>query len=217
VVTSSRVGALYLSSLSEMKVPIVLINNQHSGAFVHGVMIANREASRLATAHLTALGHRRIAYIGDRNGYHSDTERCAGYREALGEANIPFDAELVVHGDGKPEGGLAATAGLLKQSQPPTAIFCYNDMTALGALRSIHDAGQRVPRDISVVGFDDLFLASYTEPPLTTVRQPMRGMGELAMQHLLKLMSGSEPPQTLNISAELVIRKSTAPPRKETR
>lgn len=215
VVTSSRVGALYAPLLSEMRVPIVLINNQHSGKFIHSVMIANEEASRMATAHLIGLGHRRIAYIGDRHGHQSDAERCAGYRDALAAAGIAAARELIAAGDGKPEGGMAAAKKLLALRKPPTAIFCYNDMTALGALRSIHEAGLGVPRDVSVVGFDDLFIASYTAPPLTTVRQPMRRMGKLAMEHLLKLMSGSEPAQTIHLPAELVIRQSTAPPRKE--
>ena len=110
---------------------------------------------------------------------------------------------------------MLAMRNLLASSEPPTAVFCYNDMTALGALRSIHEAGLKVPRDISVVGFDDLFLASYMQPPLTTVRQPMRRMGQLAMEHLLQLASGSAPSQTVHIPAELVVRQSTAPPRKD--
>ncbi len=108
VITSSRVGALYTPLLSEMMVPIVLINNQHPGQFVHSVMIENLNASREATNHLIGLGHRRIAYVGDQYGHQSDTERFAGYREALEQAALPFLPELVVHGDGKPEGGVLA-------------------------------------------------------------------------------------------------------------
>src|ERR1700676_465434 len=95
IVTASRVGALYLPLLSEMMVPIVLVNNQHPGAFVHSVMIENVEGSLAAARHLIAFGHRRIAYLGDQLGYQSDTERFAGYRQALEEAGIPFLPELV--------------------------------------------------------------------------------------------------------------------------
>jgi DNA-binding LacI/PurR family transcriptional regulator len=141
VVTSSRVGALYLPLLSEMMVPIVLVNNQHPGAFVHSVMIGNLEGSRTATEHLVALGHRRIAYLGDQFGYQSDTERFAGYREALDNAGIPFLPELVVHGDGKPEAAMRAMEKLLALAKPPTAVCCYNDMSALGAMKSIRLTG----------------------------------------------------------------------------
>jgi DNA-binding LacI/PurR family transcriptional regulator len=211
VVTSSRVGALHTPMLSEMMVPMVLINNQHPGEFVHSVMIDNLQASREATGHLLSLRHRRIGYVGDQFGHHSDAERFAGYREALQRAATPFLAELVVHGDGKSEGGTAAMNQLLKLAAPPTAVFCYNDMTALGALRAIHAHGLRVPADISVVGFDDLFFAPYTLPPLTTVRQPRREMGRMALESLLKLMAGEEPAE-IRVPAELIVRESTAAP-----
>jgi len=214
VVTSSRVGALHTPMLSELMVPIVLINNQHPGEFVHSVMIENLQASRTATGHLTGLGHRRIGYVGDRFGHHSDAERFAGYREALEAAGAPFLPELVVHGDGKPEGGTAAVNQLLDLPEPPTAVFCYNDMTALGALRAIRGRGLGVPADISLVGFDDLFFASYTQPPLTTVRQPRRKMGRMALESLLKLMSGKEPAETIKVPAELIVRESTAKSRR---
>jgi DNA-binding LacI/PurR family transcriptional regulator len=148
VVTSSRVGALYLPLLSEMMVPIVLVNNQHPGAFVHSVMIGNLEGSRAAAEHLVGLGHRRIAYLGDQFGYQSDTERFAGYREALDKAGIPFLPELVVHGDGKPEAAMRAMEKLLALAERPTAVCCYNDMSALGAMKSIRLKGLRVPEDM---------------------------------------------------------------------
>lgn len=212
VVTSSRVGALYLPLLSEMGVPIVLVNNQHPGAFVHSVMIGNVAGSRAAANHLIGLGHRRIAYMGDQFGYQSDAERLEGYRQALDEAGIPFHHELVVRGNGKPEEAVRAMETLLALPERPTAVCCYNDMSAVGAMRAIHLAGLRVPEDISVVGFDDLFLSSYTQPRLTTVRQPMRRMGLLAMESLFRLMSGEDSAIRVTVDAELIVRESTAPP-----
>lgn len=209
VVTSSRVGALYLPLLSEMRVPIVLVNNQHPGEFVHSVMIANLEGSREAARHLIELGHRRIAYLGDQFGYQSDTERFEGYREALEAAGIPLQPELAVHGDGKPEEANSAMGKLLALAEPPTAVCCYNDMSALGAMQAIHQHGLRVPEDISLVGFDDLFIASYTQPPLTTVRQPMRKMGLLAMESLFQLMSGEGTEIRIKVQPELIVRGST--------
>jgi DNA-binding LacI/PurR family transcriptional regulator len=210
VVTSSRVGALYLPLLSEMRVPIVLINDQHPGAFVHSVMIANFEGSRAAANHLIALGHRRIGYIGDKFGYQSDTERFGGYRAALEAAGISVVPELAVHGDGKPEEAMRAMESLLNLHEPPTAVCCYNDRTALGAMRQIRAHRLRVPDDISIVGFDDIFLAAYTDPPLTTIRQPMRNMGVLAMESLFQLMSGEEKEIRIKVDPELVVRESTA-------
>jgi DNA-binding LacI/PurR family transcriptional regulator len=214
IVAASRVGALHLSALSRMRIPIVLVNNQHPSEFVHSVAIANAQAAREATRHLVALGHRRIAYIGDRFGYQSDTERFAGYRQALAEADLPFEPELVVHGNGKPDGAPPAVARLLALAAPPTALFCYNDMTALGALRYLRSCGLRVPEDLSLVGFDDLFLAEYTDPPLTTMRQPMWQMGRAAARMLLDLLEGSATVDNVQMPAELILRQSTAPPRR---
>lgn len=209
IVTSSRVGALYLPMLEEMRVPIMLVNNQYPGAFVHAVMITNLQGTRAAVQHLIGLEHRRIAYLGDQFGYQSDVERMSGYREALGAAGIPFHPELIVYGDSRTEAAIGAMNKLLDLEHPPTAVCCYNDMTALGALHAIHARGLRVPEDVSVTGFDDLFFTPYTQPPLTTVRQPIHRMGQLAMENLVKLISGEESVPLVKVDAELVIRQST--------
>ena len=213
IVTSSRVGALYLPLLKELQVPIVLVNDQYPGEFVHSVMIANREGTRAATEHLIGLGHRRIAYLGDRNGYQSDAERLGGYKEALAAASIDFAPELAAEGDGQPEAAIAVMDALLRLHHPPTAVCCYNDMSALGAMRAIRARGLRVPEDVSVTGFDDLFFAAYLTPALTTVRQPMRRMGQMAMEKLFKLMSGLTSGQDsvvqIKVEAELIVRGST--------
>ncbi len=209
IVTSSRVGSDYLPMLAQLNVPMVLVNDQYPGDFVHSEMIANEEGSRAATEHLIGLGHRRIAYVGDRSGYQTETERLEGYKQALAGAGIEFDGELAVHGDGRAEGAAQAMAALLTLPEKPTAVCCYNDMTAMGAIRAIHGCGLRVPEDVSVTGFDDLFFAEYLEPPLTTVRQPMRRMGEMAMENLLKLMSGEVSVAQAKVEAELIVRKST--------
>ncbi len=216
IVTASRVGALYMPLLSGLKIPIVLINNQHPDApdeFIYSVMIDNIKASTLVMKHLIGLGHRRIAYIGDQAGFQSDTERFAGYRQSLAFAGYPFLPELVVHGNGKPEGGRQAMEKLLSLPTPPTAVFCYNDMSALGALRALYGHGINVPDDISLVGFDDLAIASYTSPLLTTVGQPKQQMGRMAMETMLKLISGVDTKANIKVDGELIIRESTAPPK----
>jgi DNA-binding LacI/PurR family transcriptional regulator len=213
LVNSSRVGALYLPLLSEMRVPIVLINNQHPGEFIYSVTIDNLNAGREATRHLVDLGHQRIGYVGNQFGIQADTERFAGYRQVLEEAGLGFEPELVAHGDGGPEGGLRAMRRLLQLPEPPTAVFCYNDMEALGALRAARERDLKVPGDLSVVGLDDLYLSSYSDPPLTTVRQPKHEMGRLAAQILVDLLAGGKPEVQVTIPGTLVVRESTAPPR----
>jgi DNA-binding LacI/PurR family transcriptional regulator len=213
IVTSSRVGAQYVPLFSHMQVPVVLLNNQHPSQVAHSVMIDNVQASLDATRHLIALGHRRIAYLGDQYGYQSDAERYAGYRQALEEGGLPVEPQLVAHGDGKPEGAEAAMADLLALPRPPSAVFCYNDLSALGAMRQISARGLRIPADISVVGFDDLYISQYISPPLTTVRQPMRQMGRMAMETLLQIFSGAESGHDITVPGELIVRQSTAPPK----
>jgi DNA-binding LacI/PurR family transcriptional regulator len=213
LVTASRVGALYLPLLAELQVPIVLINNQHPDEFAHSVLIDNVTASCEAVRHLIQLGHERIAYVGDQFGFQSDTERFAGYRQALDLAGLSFLPGLVCHGNGKPEGGRDSAKKLLAFADPPTAVFCYNDMTALGVLDVFRWRSIRVPKDISVVGFDDLLIASYTHPPLTTVRQPKRQMGQIAMEMLLDLLSGTDSKSIVKVQGELIVRESTASPK----
>ena len=216
LVTASRVGALYVPLLVQLKVPIVLINNQHPDQpdeFIYSVTIDNIKASLEVMRHLIGLGHKRIAYIGDRAGFQSDTERLAGYRQGLAFAGYPFLPELVVHGDGKPEGGGQAMEKLLALPTPPTAVFCYNDMSALGALRVVHGHGIKVPEELSLVGFDDLAIASYTSPMLTTVSQPKQQMGRMAMEMMIKLLSGSVFKTNIKVEGKLIIRESTALPK----
>jgi len=215
IVTSSRVGARYLPLMEKMRIPVVLLNNQHASEFAHSVVIDNVEASRAVTRHLLELGHRRIAYLGDRFGYQSDTERFAGYRHAVEEAGLEFAPELVVHGDGRPEGGEQAVTELLALAAPPTAVFCYNDMSAVGVMRQVHARGLGIPADFSVAGFDDLYLSQYLQPPLTTVRQPMHQMGRMAMETLLRIMNGEECTQIQRVAGEVIVRESTARPKGE--
>ncbi len=178
---------------------------------MYSVAIDNLTASREATTHLIQLGHTRVAYIGDRDGFQSDTDRFGGYRQALEHADIPFQPHLVAHGDGKPAGGEEAADQLLRLPERPTGIFCFNDMTALGVLHALRSHKLRVPEDVSVVGFDDLFFAPYTYPPLTTVKQPKEHMGRLATEIVLKLLAGTSCEYNVKVQGELVIRESTGP------
>lgn len=212
LVTASRVGELYISISSEMRIPIVLINNQHDGEFVYSVSIDNIGGAFAATMHLIELGHKDIAYLGDHLGFQTDKERLTGYRRALASHGLSFRKQLIVHSNGLPEGSAEAVGGLLSLRRRPTAIFCYNDMSALGAIESARSKGLRLPEDLSIVGFDDLFFSRYLQPPLTTIGQPKREMGGTAMSILLSLLAGDDPKKQIWVPGELIVRSSTKPP-----
>lgn len=214
LVMASRVGAAYLPLLADMNIPIVLINNQNPAAgFVHSIAIDNTLASQSAVRFLIQLGHKRIAYIGGRDGYQSDAERLNGFRQALAAANIAVDEKYIVQGDASPEGGQIAMQRLLALASPPTAVFCYNDMTALGALSAAQQRSLKVPEDLSIIGFDDLAISSYLNPPLTTVRQPKHQMGCAATQAILSLINGAKVENRRSVQCDLIVRESTAPPK----
>jgi LacI family repressor for deo operon, udp, cdd, tsx, nupC, and nupG len=210
----SRLGPIHVPILAGMNIPVVVMNGQGTAHFAHSIVVDNVAAGHSVVRFLAQLGHRRIAYIGDRFGCASNDARQAGYREGLLAYGLPYQPELVLVGDVQPESGMAAMEQLLMLPEPPTAVFCYDDLTALGALRAITRRHLRVPEDISVVGFDDLLIAQYTQPPLTTIRQPTRVMGRLAAETLLQLLAGKPAPETRRLPTELIVRESTAPPPK---
>jgi DNA-binding LacI/PurR family transcriptional regulator len=215
IVTSSRVGALYQDHLERLHVPVVLINNRsrERGSYTFSVRVDNHHGGCLATEHLIELGHRRIAYVGGPANHSDDEERQAGYRQALDKAGVAVDPALVVQGTGRAGGGVRALSALMALDQPPTAAFCYNDMTAVGLLHAAWARGLEVPRDLAVVGFDDIPLASFVQPPLTSIAQPTAMMGRWAVEMVLALMAngGSTTEEVSNIVAQgrLVVRESS--------
>jgi DNA-binding LacI/PurR family transcriptional regulator len=212
LVASSRLGAQYQSLFDELEAPMVLLNNQHPSEMAHSVSIDNMDGGYQVTAHLIALGHRDIAYIGDQSGLQSDEERFGGFQAAMKNAGLKIRRDLVVRGDGKQAGGKERAVELLALAVRPTAIFCYNDMTALGVIEEIHAKGWRVGKEVSVIGFDDLFFAASLEPPLTTFRQPKRELGKQAMQLLLAILRGQEAERKVVVRGELIVRGSTGKP-----
>ena len=216
IVTSSRVGALYLDHLERFGVPIVLINNhsEDSGRYTYSVSVDNQHGGHRATAHLIQMGHRRIAYISRPSDFKSNQERQAGYCQALAEADIPCDPTLVVPGTGRTGGGERALPTLMGLDEPPTAVFCYNDMTAIGLLRAARETGLTIPEDLAVVGFDDILLASYVSPSLTTIAQSKAEMGQLAMHMALDLMQTTNPAaegiSDIVVKGKLIKRESSA-------
>ncbi|MEW5717082.1 MAG: LacI family DNA-binding transcriptional regulator [Chloroflexota bacterium] len=213
IVTASRVGALYQDHLGRIGVPVVLLNNhsEQSGRYLYTVTVDNQHGARLATQHLIELGHRRIAYIAGPADHSSNAGRMEGYRQALTEAGISFVPDLVAPGDGKMDAGMQALPALMNPAARPTGLFCYNDMTAIGVLRAARQLGVDIPRDLSIVGFDDIAFASFVTPPLTTIAQPQFEMGQQAMRMLLTRIrqSSDAPISDILIKGKLIVREST--------
>jgi DNA-binding LacI/PurR family transcriptional regulator len=174
----------------------------------------NWSGGRAATRHLIELGHRRIAMISGPPEVLCCAARFDGYRSALASAGLPADPRYVVHAELTREDAAAAAGGLLALPERPTAIFTANDLQALGVYQAARDAGLRIPQDLSVVGFDDLPVVAWVDPPLTTVHQPLTEMAVAATELALALGRGEAAGQLgLEIATSLTVRQSTAPPK----
>ena len=176
---------------------------------VSGVQIDNAGAAREVMAYLHGLGHRRIAVLG---GQDDSQVSLARFRGVAG-ARDGLDALTCLNGDFSIDSGAALAAELLSRTPRPTAIFCFSDDMAMGALHAVRQAGLSCPRDVSVVGFDDIAAARFTAPPLTTVRQPMREIGRRCVRVLLAILNGEQTDRVIEtLPHELVTRASTAAP-----
>ena len=192
--------------------PLVQCCEYLEGAAVSHVTIDNRAAARDAVRHLVSLGHLRIGMVSCRNHFVSTRNRFEGYKDALAEAGIPFDPESVEYGDYGFESGRRAAARLLDLpgARRPTALVAISDLMALGAVRAVQEAGLSVPKDIAVVGFDNIVYASMGEPQITTIAQPQYELGRTAMEILLRQLRGeSSAPENVSIAHELLIQGST--------
>ncbi len=211
VVTTGQDAAL-ARQLEGLGVPTVLVDREIE---VHQqpcdlVETAHREGGRMATRHLLWLGHRRIACIGGPQDLAPSTQRVEGWRDALAEAGVDGGG-LLWHGDFTSQSGYEAMQSVLASPRPPTAVFVGNDLMAIGALCAVHERGLRVPEAMSIVGFDDIALAAFTSPPLTTVAQPKRQIGVAAVDMLLERIDGARrEPRQLLLQPELRLRASTA-------
>lgn len=190
------------------RVPTVVTGRQLSGPGLLSMNFANVEGALMATRHLIELGHRRIVHILGPREHADSRERKEGYRRALKEAGIAYDASLVVQGDYSEAGGLKAVSHLMESRKDFTAIFAANDQTAYGAALGLYRRGLRIPEDVAMVGFDDLSGSQYSIPPLTTIRQPVYQLGELGAQAVLAMLRG-EAPQGELPPPVLVTREST--------
>jgi LacI family transcriptional regulator len=203
----------YVAQLRQERYPFVLIDHDSEAPGCNVVNAANRSGTHDGISYLIGLGHRRIGFITGRPDVGAARARYAGYRDALSEAGIPLDESLVVEGDFLEPRGHEAARELLALAHPPTAIFASSDVAAFGVLAAARDAGREVPRDLSVLGFDDIVEASYVGAALSTVRQPLREMGRVAVQRLLSLLADpSQPAERIVMDTELIVRQTTTAP-----
>jgi LacI family transcriptional regulator len=172
----------------------------------------NRESVMTAVEYLIGLGHRRIAFIQGTVATPSSVKRMAGFLDAIRAAGLLVDESLIVPGDYTRVGGRKAMAELLNRSNPPTAVVCANDLSALGALEEAQLRGHKVPQSVSIVGFDDIDEAVHAAPPLTTIRLSPHEIGVVAAQKLIERLNGREESSSTFLNGELIVRKSTASP-----
>lgn len=222
LICSTAAGEEYRAQLDHFSMPSVVVNNEAAEEIEFSVYHDNLEGSRQIVDYLIRLGHRRIAYVGNTVSGRATADRLLGYKAALEAATIEVDRKLIVgSNNGKPEGGAKAAVELLALPELPTAVVCYNDMMAFGVIKTLQDAGCRIPEDCSVVGFDNIEMAAFYNPPLTTFDQPKYELGQLAAEMLLKLISQNAKKQRLHLDepivrlrGHLVERTTAAPPRR---
>ena len=206
-------SARELSALHDSGYPFVIVDPREPlDEHVPTVSAAHSSGAGEAVEHLLTLGHRRIAAITGPTGWVATEERLRGFRGGLGAAGVTPDPDLQVESDFQIEGGRRAATELLSRPTPPTAIFAFNDMLAIGAMQVARERGLTVGVDISIVGFDDTVEASIVSPTLTTVRQPLAEMGRIAVSQLVRLLEHRRIEALhIELATKLIVRESTGP------
>lgn len=204
-----------LDELSHRNIPMVFVDVSETD-FPQDVLLVNYGQGMLeALQHLVALGHRDIGFISGPLREHSALLRRHAFLASMHACDCNAREDLILEGDHQLEGGMLGMTALLRLPHPPTAVLCSNDMTAIGALRTLQQRGFRVPDDMSLVGFDDIHLTEFVHPPLTTVRMSQTEIAQSAVRSLLSRIEETAPsaaPQSFPISTRLIVRETTAPP-----
>jgi LacI family transcriptional regulator len=232
IIASSGLQERHGAWLARRSVPVVLVNWAAPDLRLPAILGDNRAGGRLATEHLISLGHRRLGHLSAPARNAAAAERLGGIRDGLADAGLDPESLVVVEGDGRVAGGERAAIELLERMPGITGIVCYNDLTAVGAVRGLRARGRQVAGDVSIVGYDDIALSAWVDPPLTTIAQRTSEMGHWAVRRLGELIGradgaasgngsrtaatgdgGSLGPPPVILPVELRVRASTAPPR----
>ena len=217
IICSTPFSAEQSQLLLSYNTPSVVINNQSAEDYRYSIYHDDLYGSQQVAQHLIDLGHRRIAYLGSALSARANFQRLMGFKERMQAAGIPVPEHFIREVEANdPEAASQAIGHFLALAERPTAIFCFNDMLATGALKGLQQAGLSVPQDCSVAGFDNITFSAYTNPPLTTFDQPKREIGIQAARLLLGLLDHTEadspPPTIQTLRGTLLVRASTAPP-----
>jgi len=204
---------------SKYNIPIVVVNNQAAEDYRYSIYHDDVDGSRQLTRHLIELGHSKIAYFGNSHSGRTTLDRLAGFRQEMESTGLPVPVNYIHESPGsEPEKAVCAVDHFLSLRDRPTAIVCFNDMMAIGMLKSLQGHGIRVPEEFSITGFDNIVFSNYTNPPLTTFDQPKRFIGQKAAELILSLLCSTSnkvnvPEQKIQVlQGKLLVRKSTAPP-----
>ncbi|MDP4098769.1 LacI family transcriptional regulator [Paenibacillus sp. P96] len=199
-----------LAPLLQQSIPVALVARHMPSLAIHTVVTDDRLGGALAAQHLLELGHTRVAVLSEPARVSSSQERLRGFREVLEKAGHTLEAKQIREATAELNAAKAAVLELLGQSDQPTALFCCNDIQAIGALQAAKELNLRVPEELSVIGFDNTILASVTSPPLTTIAQPIEELGRHAVDLLIEeLKEERQPARNMVLKPELIVRGST--------
>jgi LacI family transcriptional regulator len=197
-----------------LPLPTVAVAGHRHYRGVTNVVLDHRSAAELAISHLRKLGHERIAFMKGKASSSDSETRWQNICAVANELGVRIRPELTLQieiEESSPELGYWITKRLIASGSKFSALFAYNDLAAIGSIRAIREAGLEVPRDISIVGFDDIEAANYHYPPLTTVRQPLAEMGQIAAKALMQAIEGKPGPEEIAVKPQLMVRSSSAP------
>jgi LacI family transcriptional regulator len=211
ILASVGLGKKHIQELIHRKIPVVMVDRCIDDIEVDSVSVDNTKGAYLATTYLIKEGHRKIAFIQGLHGTYSNERRLEGYRQALKESAVQERTEYILGDDFRTLNGFLETKTLLSIIDPPTAIFTAGDLIALGALQAIKEAGLKIPKDISILTFDDPMYTNYLSPPMTAVAQPIDQMGEIAVKLIVNRINGSfTAPRKILLDPQLIVRESVS-------
>lgn len=210
-ILTSEIDPRLLNELCDRRLPIVFLDVGKSGPLISNIRVDYSKGIAEAVRHIVSLGHERIGFISGPVTLKSALTRRSAFMDCMSKSGVTGRGRIVVEGNHKVDGGQIAMTGLLSSPVRPTAVLTSNDLSAIGALGAIHRAGLRVPEDISVIGFDDIELSQFTQPPLTTIRLSRDEVGRKAFDALFRAVEGARHPgHDIKVSTCLVLRQSTA-------
>jgi LacI family transcriptional regulator len=199
----------HLQRVYEQGIPLVVVDRFVPDLDIDSIVTDNTYGGQMATSHLYELGHRRIGCLGGTPTHTPNSQRIDGYIKALIEFGVEIDDQIIIRSDFNFDGGYETAKRLLNLENPPTAIFACNDLMAIGAIRCALDMGLDVPKDISIIGFDDIQMAAYTNPPLTTIAQQKLELGKRGAEMLMERIHETELPKRNEVIDPIFIKRSS--------